>query len=286
VLNFVPGPGSSVGDTLVTHPLTRFISFTGSREVGTGIFEKAAKVHPGQIWLKRTVLEMGGKNGILVDETADIDAAAEGVVAAAFGFQGQKCSACSRLIAHKDIHDALLDRVVARARELTIGDTVAPDNVFMGAVIDANAYKKVNEYVEIGKTEGKQVLGGGKVPPKGHFISPTIYRDIAPHARLAQEEIFGPVLAVIPFDTMEEAIAIANDSIYGLAGAVWSRDIDTAHKVARAVRVGTMGINNYFGGDITVPFGGFKQSGNGRDKSIHAFHDYTELKTTWIEFTP
>ncbi|MCH8244261.1 MAG: aldehyde dehydrogenase family protein, partial [Planctomycetes bacterium] len=207
VLNFVPGPGSSVGDAMVCHPQTRFISFTGSREVGTGIFEKAAKVQPGQIWLKRTVLEMGGKNGIVVDETADLDAAAEGAVAAAFGFQGQKCSACSRLIAQKSIYKDLLDRVVARTRELTIGDTVTSDNFFMGAVIDPSAHKKISDYIQIGKGEGRMALGGGKIPDNGYFVPPTIIADIKPEARIAQEEILGPVLAVIPFDTFDEGLA-------------------------------------------------------------------------------
>ena len=158
VLNFVPGPGGSMGDVLVCHPLTRFIAFTGSRDVGVGIFEKASKVQPGQIWLKRTVLEMGGKDCIVVDETADVAAAAADAVAAAFGFQGQKCSACSRLIAHRNIYDDLLARVVVRARELTIGDTVTADNYFMGAVIDEAAQKKINEYIRIGRSEGRTVL--------------------------------------------------------------------------------------------------------------------------------
>jgi acyl-CoA reductase-like NAD-dependent aldehyde dehydrogenase len=158
----------------------------------------------------------------------------------------------------------------------------------MGPMIDAAQCRTVAAYVDIGRQEGAELVFGGEQVLQssgGHYHQPSIFARVNNAMRIAQEEIFGPVLSVIPFDTMHEAIAIANDSIYGLAGAVWSRDIDTAHKVARAVRVGTMGINNYFGGDITVPFGGFKQSGNGRDKSIHAFHDYTELKTTWIEFT-
>jgi len=276
VLNFVPGPGVSVGDVMVSHPQTRFISFTGSREVGVGIFEKAAKVHPGQKWLKRTVLEMGGKDCILVDETADIDAAAAGAVAAAFGFQGQKCSACSRLIAHRDIHDALLDRVVARARELTIGDTVAPDNVFMGAVIDANAHKKINEYIAIGKSEGKQVLGGGSVPPKGYFIPPTIYRDIAPNARLAQEEIFGPVLSVIKVKDFDEGLAVANGTDYGLTGALFSSDRMRLERARHEFHVGNLYLNRKCTGALVdvQPFGGFNMSGT---DSKAGGRDYLQL---------
>jgi acyl-CoA reductase-like NAD-dependent aldehyde dehydrogenase len=154
-------------------------------------------------------------------------------------------------------------------------------------MIDAGQCATVAEYIDIGRAEGARLLHGGKQVMRdsgGFFHEPSIFAGVSNSMRIAQEEIFGPVLSVIPFKTADEAVHIANDSIYGLAGAVWSNDINTAHKVAAAVRVGTMGVNNYFGGDITVPFGGFKQSGNGRDKSIHAFHDYTELKTTWIEF--
>ena len=160
VLNFLPGPGGGIGDALVTHPLTRLIAFTGSMEVGLGIHEKAAKLAEGQIWIKRTIMEMGGKDCIVVDETADLEAAAEGIVAAAFGFQGQKCSACSRLIVHQDVHDALLEMVVARTQQITVGDTVLPENFYMGAVIDANAAQKINEYIGIGREEGRMVLGG------------------------------------------------------------------------------------------------------------------------------
>ena len=263
VLNFMPGPGSKVGDTMVCHPLTRFISFTGSREVGTGIFEKAAKVREGQIWLKRTVLEMGGKDCILVDETADIDAAAEGVVASAFGFQGQKCSACSRLIAHKGVYKDLLDQVVARSRELTIGDTTSPENLFMGAVIDQAAYKKINDYIEIGKGEGRLALGGTKVPDKGYFISPTIIEGVAPDARIAQEEIFGPVLAVIPCKDFDEGLKIANGTDYGLTGALFSKDRMRLERARYEFHVGNLYLNRKCTGALVdvQPFGGFNMSG-------------------------
>jgi 1-pyrroline-5-carboxylate dehydrogenase len=276
VLNFMPGPGGTVGDGLVCHPLTRFISFTGSREVGIGIFEKAAKVQPGQIWLKRTVLEMGGKDCIVVDETADLEAAAEGVVTSAFGFQGQKCSACSRLIAHRDIYDDLLDRVVARARQLTIGDTASPENFYMGAVIDEPAYRKISEYAAIGGGEGRTVLGGGKVPGKGYFIPPTIVADIAPDARIAQEEIFGPVLAAIKFKDFDEGLAIANGTEYGLTGALYSKDRLRLERARHELHVGNLYLNRKCTGALVdvQPFGGFNMSGT---DSKAGGRDYLQL---------
>ncbi len=276
VLNFVPGPGSAVGDAMVCHPLTRFISFTGSREVGVGIFEKAAKVREGQIWLKRTVLEMGGKDCIVVDETADIAAAAEGVVTAAFGFQGQKCSACSRLIAHKDIYDDLLGRVVAQARELTIGDTVSPDNIQMGAVIDPSAYAKINSYIKIGKSEGRTVLADGKVPASGYFIPPTIIADVDPSARIAQEEIFGPVLAVIRCQDFDDGLAIANGTEYGLTGALFSSDRLRLERARHEFHVGNLYFNRKCTGALVdvQPFGGFNMSGT---DSKAGGRDYLQL---------
>jgi 1-pyrroline-5-carboxylate dehydrogenase len=275
-LTFLPGPGSSVGDGLVCHPLTRFISFTGSREVGVGIFEKAARVEPPQIWLKRTVLEMGGKDCIVVDETADIAAAAEGVVTSAFGFQGQKCSACSRLIAHKDIYDDLLDRVVARARQLTVGDTVTPDNLYMGAVIDKPAYDKINEYIQIGQGEGRTVLGGGTVPGKGYFVPPTIIADVAPNARIAQEEIFGPVLAVIKAKDFDDALEIANGTDYGLTGALYSNDRLRLDRARHEFHVGNLYFNRKCTGALVdvQPFGGFNMSGT---DSKAGGRDYLQL---------
>jgi len=183
--------------------------------------------------------------------------------------------------------DQFLEMVTAKARGWMPGDPLDPATA-MGPMIDAAQCATVAEYVGIGRQEGAEMLFGGEQVLQetgGHYFQPSIFAGVNNAMRIAQEEIFGPVLSVIPFKSAEQAVSIANDSIYGLAGAVWSSNINTAHRVAEAVRVGTMGINNYFGGDITVPFGGFKQSGNGRDKSIHAFHDYTELKTTWIEFS-
>ncbi|MHC4698170.1 MAG: L-glutamate gamma-semialdehyde dehydrogenase [Planctomycetota bacterium] len=276
VLNFVPGPGAAVGDFMVCHPLTRFISFTGSREVGEGIFQKAAKVQQGQIWLKRTVLEMGGKDCIVVDETADVDAAADGVVASAFGFQGQKCSACSRLIAHKDVCDTLLDQVVAKSRELTIGDTVGPDNIYMGAVIDQPAYDKINSYIEIGKSEGRTVLADGRVPGQGYFIPPAIIADVDPDARMAQEEIFGPALAVIRFKDFDEGLAIANGTEYGLTGALYSSDRMRLERARHEFHVGNLYLNRKCTGALVdvQPFGGFNMSGT---DSKAGGRDYLQL---------
>jgi 1-pyrroline-5-carboxylate dehydrogenase len=276
VLNFLPGPGGTVGDALVCHPLTRFISFTGSREVGVGIFGKAAQVRKGQIWLKRTVLEMGGKNCIVVDETADLAAAAEGVVASAFGFQGQKCSACSRLIAHRDIYDELLDRVVARTRELTVGDTVGPDNFDMGAVIDQAAFGKISDYIKIGKGEGRTVLADGEVPGKGYFVPPTIIADVAPGARIAQEEIFGPVLAVIKARDFDEGLKIANGTEYGLTGALYSNDRLRLERARHEFHVGNLYFNRKCTGALVdvQPFGGFNMSGT---DSKAGGRDYLQL---------
>ena len=214
VVNFLPGPGGVIGDALVTHPLTRFVSFTGSREVGLRINELAATQQPGQKWIKRAILEMGGKDSIVVDETADLDAAATAIVASAFGFQGQKCSACSRAIVVDSVYDQVLEKVVERAGKLSVGDTT-DQAIYMGPVVDENAYKKIQDYIEIGKAEGKVALGGEKLDREGYFIAPTIIADVAPTARIAQEEIFGPVLAFIRAKDFDDALAIANNTEYG-----------------------------------------------------------------------
>jgi len=276
VLNFLPGPGSSVGDTLVLHPKTRFISFTGSREVGVGIYEKAAKVQAGQIWLKRSVLEMGGKDCIFVDETADLEAAAEGAVASAFGFQGQKCSACSRLIIQQDVYDDLLERVEAGAKTITVGDTVTPENYHMGAVIDPPAHRKTNEYITIGKGEGRTVLGGGNVPKSGHFIPPTIIADVDRNARIAQEEIFGPVLAVIKAKDFDDGLEIVNGTEYGLTGALYSNDRFRLERARHEFHVGNLYLNRKCTGALVdvQPFGGFNMSGT---DSKAGGRDYLQL---------
>jgi 1-pyrroline-5-carboxylate dehydrogenase len=263
VLNYLPGSGGAIGDTLVTHRLTRSIAFTGSMEVGLGIFEKAAKMAPGQIWLKRTILEMGGKDCIVVDETADLEEAADGVVASAFGFQGQKCSACSRLIAHQDIYDALIDKVAQRAKRLTMGHTASQENLFMGGVIDEAAYKSINDYLEAGRKEGREVLGGGNVPPDGWFVPPTIFADVDRNARIAQEEIFGPVLAVIKAKNFDDGLDIANGTQYGLTGGLYSRDRLRLEQARREFHVGNLYFNRKCTGALVgvQPFGGFNMSG-------------------------
>ena len=278
VLNFLPGSGGAIGDTIVEHPLTRLIAFTGSMEVGLGIFEKAAKVQTNQIWLKRTVLEMGGKDCIVVDETADLDAAADGIVASAFSFQGQKCSACSRLIAHRDIYDDLIDRVVERTGTITVGNTTSPENLTMGAVIDEPACRKINEYIEIGKKEGKVVLSGGKVPAAGYFIPPTIIKDVDRNARIAQEEIFGPVLAVIKAKDFDDGLAIANGTIYGLTGALYSNDRARLERARHEFHVGNLYFNRKCTGALVdvQPFGGFNMSGT---DSKAGGRDYLQLFT-------
>jgi 1-pyrroline-5-carboxylate dehydrogenase len=265
VLNFLPGPGRKVGEALVDDPRTRFIAFTGSKEVGIRIYERAAKVHPGQIWLKRTILEMGGKDSIVVDETADLDAAAQGIVAAAFGFQGQKCSACSRAIIVDDVYDTVLEKVVEGARRLTQGDPT-DRNTFMGAVIDDKAFAKINEYIEIGKQEGRLVLGGDARDPKesgGYFIPPTIIADIAPDARISQEEIFGPVLAFIRARDFEHAMEIVNNTEFGLTGSLYSARPERLERAAEDFHVGNLYLNRKCTGALVGvhPFGGFNMSG-------------------------
>ncbi len=276
VLNFCPGSGGEIGDLLVEHPRTRFIAFTGSRDVGTALHEKAARVQPGQIWLKRTILEMGGKDCIVVTNRADLDAAAEGVVASAFGFQGQKCSACSRLIVDEQVHDALVEKVVERASRITVGNPTAPENFAMGAVIDRPAYDKIREYIEIGKKEGKMVLGTAKVPDAGYFIPPTIFINIKPNARLAQEEIFGPVLAVIKGRGLDELLEIANGTEYGLTGALYSRDRAELERARHELHVGNLYLNRKCTGALVdvQPFGGFNMSGT---DSKAGGRDYLQL---------
>jgi 1-pyrroline-5-carboxylate dehydrogenase len=261
VVNFLPGPGGAIGDALVQHPKVRFISFTGSRDVGLRINELAAKPQPGQIWIKRTVLEMGGKDAVVVDETADLEAAATGIVTSAFGFQGQKCSAGSRAIIVGQVYDEVVKKVVEKARALTPGDPTNP-KTYMGAVIDQNAFQKIQSYIEIGKQEGKLLLGGG-TKSGGYFIEPTIFADVVPTARIAQEEIFGPVLAIIKAKDFDEALQIANGTEYGLTGSLYSRDRARIERAKREFHVGNLYFNRKCTGALVGvhPFGGFNMSG-------------------------
>jgi 1-pyrroline-5-carboxylate dehydrogenase len=265
VLNFVPGPGGAMGDALVDHPLTRFVAFTGSKEVGLRIFKRAAEVYPGQKWLKRTILEMGGKDAILVDQTADLEEAADAVVRSAFGFSGQKCSACSRLIAVESIYEPLLQKVVERAREIKVGDPTQGSEINMGPVVEASALKKHLQYIDIGKSEGRLVLGGEPMstPSGGYFLQPTIIADLAPDARLSQEEIFGPVLAVIKARDFDDGLAIANNTEYGLTGSVYSMRRDRLERARREFHAGNLYFNRKCTGAAVgqEPFGGFNMSG-------------------------
>ena len=262
VLNFVTGGGATVGNAFVENPKTRMVAFTGSREVGIEISEKAGRVPKGQIWIKRAILEMGGKDFILVDETADLEEAAKGVVAAAFGFQGQKCSACSRLIVHEKVHDELLAKVVEKTKRLKVGDASDPDTQ-VGAVINERAQKRILGYVEGARQEGRVVAGGEAGPAEGFFVMPTIVDGVKPGSKIEQEEIFGPVLAVIPVASFEEGVRVANDTEYGLTGALYSRDRDRLERGKRELFVGNLYLNRKCTGALVGvhPFGGFNMSG-------------------------
>ncbi|AKM17575.1 1-pyrroline-5-carboxylate dehydrogenase 1 [[Flavobacterium] thermophilum] len=262
VLNYIPGSGAEVGDYLVDHPRTRFISFTGSRDVGIRIYERAAKVHPGQIWLKRVIAEMGGKDGIIVDKEADLELAAQSIVASAFGYSGQKCSACSRAIIVEDVYDQVLNRVVELTKQLNVGDP-AEQATFMGPVIDQGAYNKIMEYIEIGKEEGRLMTGGEGDDSKGFFIQPTVFADVDPNARIMQEEIFGPVVAFAKARDFDHALEIANNTEYGLTGAVISRNRANLEKARHEFHVGNLYFNRGCTGAIVgyQPFGGFNMSG-------------------------
>jgi 1-pyrroline-5-carboxylate dehydrogenase len=263
VLNYCPGSGSEVGDYLVDHPKTRFISFTGSKEVGLRIVERAAITNPGQIWIKRVIAEMGGKDAIIVDNDADLDAAATAIVASAFGFQGQKCSACSRTILHKDIYDNLLAKICEKTNKIKVGNTVDIDN-YMGPVCSINAFRNIKEYIEVGKKEGRIVCGGEvKENAGGWFIPPTIIADVDPKAVVAREEIFGPVLSVIKANDFDHALAIANDTDYGLTGSYFGSNIDKIKKIEQRFHVGNLYINRKSTGALVAvhPFGGFNMSG-------------------------
>ncbi|MCY0886807.1 MAG: L-glutamate gamma-semialdehyde dehydrogenase [Firmicutes bacterium] len=262
VLNFVPGEGAVVGDYLVGHPRTRFISFTGSREVGLRINRLAAETPPGQRWIKRVVAELGGKDAIVVDETADLEAAARGIVVSAFGFQGQKCSACSRVIAVDAVYDDLLARVREMTEALTIGPAEDPA-YFMGPVIDEQAVNKILGYIEWGKAHARLITGGERLPGPGYFIAPTIFADVVPGSKLEQEEVFGPVVAFIRARDWAEALAIANDTVYGLTGSVYTRRRDRIQEARQVFHVGNLYINRKCTGAVVGahPFGGFNLSG-------------------------
>jgi len=259
---FVTGSGAAIGDVLVQHPKTRFIAFTGSKEVGLRINELAARHQPGQIWIKRVIAEMGGKDAIVVDSDCDLDQAVDGVLASAFGYQGQKCSACSRAIVHEGVYNEFLKRLAAKTEALAVGPADSPGN-YMGPVINRNAQQSILSYIETGKREGRVVAGGGPAPGDGYFIRPTIIADVEPKARIFQEEIFGPVLAVTRARDFDHALDLANDSEYGLTGAVFTVDQEKMRKARERFFVGNLYINRKCTGAIVGvhPFGGFNMSG-------------------------
>ncbi len=281
VVNYVPGSGAAIGDGLVDNPLTRFVNFTGSKEVGLRIAERSAVVHPGQKWVKRAYMEMGGKDAIIVDETADLEKAATDVVRSAYGFQGQKCSACSRLIATDDIHDALLDMVAERAATLEMGP--GTENYPVGPVISAEQHASILDEIDRGKTEADLVLGGSAVDRDGgYYIEPTIFAGVAPDARLAQHEIFGPVLSVIRASDFDEALEIANSTEFGLTGGLHSSNRDRIARAKQGFHVGNLYINRKITGALVgiQPFGGFNMSGsNAKAGGPDYLRLFMEMKT-------
>jgi len=263
VVNFCPGSGSTFGNAIVEHPKTRFIAFTGSKEVGLDINLRAAQARPGQVWIKRAILEMGGKDAIIVDADANLDDAVEGVVQSAFGFQGQKCSACSRAIVDEKVYDLFLQRLQERVQKIAVGDPA--ENRFLGPVINQGAMKSILDYIEVGKKEGRLLTGGGPAceAGEGYYLQPTVIADVPPEGRLAQEEVFGPVLAVLRAKNFEDALRIANNTEFGLTGAVYSASAEKIERAKRDFHVGNLYVNRKCTGAMVGahPFGGFNMSG-------------------------
>jgi 1-pyrroline-5-carboxylate dehydrogenase len=281
VVNFLPGSGSEVGDLLVDHPRTRFVSFTGSKDVGVRIHERAAKAQPGQRWLKRMTAEMGGKDAIIVDADADLEAAATGIVVSAFGFQGQKCSACSRALIHADVYDTVVDRVVELTRETVTHGPALSGNTTVGAVVDKKQYDSIMNYIRIGKREGKLVYQGEERQENGYFVPPTIFADVPSDARIACEEIFGPVLAIVKVADIDEALRVANDTEYGLTGSVYSRNRDVLERARNEFEVGNLYLNRKCTGALVGihPFAGIKLSGtNSKAGGPDYLYNFVEAK--------
>jgi acyl-CoA reductase-like NAD-dependent aldehyde dehydrogenase len=283
VLNVVPGFGETAGQAIGRHMDVDMLAFTGSTEVG-----KYFMRYSGESNLKRVSLECGGKTPhIIMPDAADLDKAAANAAGGIFFNQGEVCNAGSRLLVHESIKDEFLERVIHHSRRWTPGDPLDPATN-MGAMVDAKQHERVLSYIDKGKAEGAALrLGGGAALTEtgGYYIEPTLFDGVDSSMTIAREEIFGPVLSTLTFKTTEEAFKIANDTIYGLASAIWTRDISTAMKAARSIKAGSVWINCFDAGDITTPFGGFKQSGFGRDKSLHALEKYTDLKSVWIDLS-
>lgn len=281
VVNYLPGSGGEIGDALVDHPRTRFVNFTGSKEVGLRIGERSAKVHDGQKWLKRAYMEMGGKDALIIDDTCDLDVAAADAVRSAFGFQGQKCSACSRLIVLDSVHDAVLDAVVEIASQLSVGSP--RENHAMGPVISAAQHASILSEIQLGLDEGTLVMGGRPIERDGgYYIEPTVFDGVDPNARLAQHEIFGPVLSVITVKDFDEALAVANGTEFGLTGGVHSGDERRLERAKREFHVGNLYLNRKITGALVgiQPFGGFNMSGsNAKAGGPDYLRLFMEMKT-------
>ncbi len=283
VFNVVPGPGGVVGEAIARHPQVDAVAFTGSTEVGRNILRYAAESN-----LKRVMLELGGKSPqVVLEDVADLDYVAGHAANAAFWNMGENCSAGTRLLVHRRLKDALLEKLIGVTRQWLVGDPLDPATR-IGPLITKSHMETVLSYIEVGRGEGARLaFGGNRVLTEtgGNFVEPTIFDGGRNDMRIAQEEIFGPVLVVVSFESEQEAIALANDSPYGLAASLYTDNVHAAHRVARALKAGTVAVNCYSEGDMTTPFGGYKMSGfGGHDKSIHAHEQYTELKTIWMQF--
>jgi aldehyde dehydrogenase (NAD+) len=280
VLNVITGPGSRVGQALVEHPGIDKIAFTGDTSTGKSIMRSAADT------LKRITLELGGKSPNIVLADADVEAAIRGATIGIFYGKGEVCAAGSRLLVDRSIKNEFIDKLATRARKMVPGDPLDPKTRF-GAIASRKQLDTVLRYIESGRNEGASLVAGGQRADigtgKGYFVQPTVFADVTPEMTIAREEIFGPVLAAIEFADLDEAISRANDSQYGLAAGVWTRDIKKAHYVARKLQAGTVWVNTYNVYDTAAPFGGYKQSGFGREMSAHALDHYTQVKSVWVD---